>query len=670
VKLRKIILASVAASGLIVLVLGLAGVLSQRQRPLTAVPVESPAAAPAPPGELVVGSFRTQGPDWELTAPEAHVEPERGLRLREPLLRMTRPGTAKEGVIEARADRGSYSEEGQRIHMSGHVHLRLKGAQVAELKTDSLEIDLEAKTARTDAAVELVSQTAEGRHQVTGRGARLSVKDRRLEVLREVRIESVGAVLPSRGEAVQVACAGPCVADGFRRTVTLESEVVLKQAEAELRAGRITAHFGEGSRSPERLTAEGKVSLRSPDLAADGDRLVRFVEEDRLVLEGRPARLRQAVGAVRAAKIELEPRAGNLFVPAAGSLRIARQGQGNYDVRWDRSMRFLRSTRRAVFQGKVRFTSDGARVECGELSIAFDQAGRQISEVQAREGVRLEGLPGPDLQPDKDQVEARCREMTYRPEDGILVLLGEAELRHAGRSMKADRIEWSQAKDRILAAGPGTMETGAGLGASPEPLKATWGESMEYDLRAGTARFDGEVSLRYGRTRLAAERVEISQQEATMRVAGPGSLEVPGGGEAEGEPIRVTWSGGMRYDGGEGVAHCERQVSVTLGDRVLSADSVSARRGTDGRLVGLDAEGDVVLKEAGRVARGDRLSWDVEQDLAVLTGAPAVLREGPQRLYGERIELRRKAGQVRITGRRRVEAALRSSRRLESVVGF
>ena len=113
-----------------------------------------------------------------------------------------------------------------------------------------------------------------------------------------------------------------------------------------------------------------------------------------------------------------------------------------------------------------------------------------------------------------------------------------------------------------------------------------------------------------------------------------------------------------------------QDVSVVVGRRTLTADRLTARRGEDGSLAKLEAVGNTILQHSGRQARGDELTWNMEEDIAVLIGSPAELRDGPQKLYGDRIEFAETAGRVRIRSRHRVEATLKTSQPLHRTLRY
>ena len=137
------------------------------------------------------------------------------------------------------------------------------------LTTRSLEVEPDGGTGRTADEIELVVDAAEGRQQISGKGAEFVMKQRTVVVSENVRMEISGggsSLLPRRRRVRRKArpqrrprvieCRGPATADWFKRTVELQGDVRVQQGENWLRSGRVEVQFAEKGRAPERFTAE------------------------------------------------------------------------------------------------------------------------------------------------------------------------------------------------------------------------------------------------------------------------------------------------------------------------------------------------------------------------------------------------------------------------------
>ena len=800
-KLRRMILGGIVAAGVLVLALGIAGVFTpgrehDAERAMTnagsgdgTTKLEAHAVIK---GSRATGT-RPSGDNWVLTAPEGRGNPraQEGMKLSHPALEIWRKTEHGERRAKITADTGIYTEEKKKqVEMFGNVRVEyvdreeVDGAQApdsaarrqqATLLTDSLAIDIDAATGRTDADVELIATTQEGRHVLRGTGAEFVLKHRVATVLKNIQAEGTGgtslfealtqeAKKPETPPKTKVTCRGPCVAHGLKRTVVLQNDVVATQGEDELRADKIVLHVAEKQRMYERITASGNVSFKakSAGVAGSCERLSHIAADDLLIVEGSPVTLQQGTSKIRARKLEMDPKAGCLFVPMEGQLTLTppprEKGKKATPlvVAWADSMRFDRPRHNAVFRGDIRFTHVGQTIECQVLSVKFDEDLRELVQVRAQQGVRVSGRIE-DLMPPKEEkpgktgpFSAEAEEMTYDPKQELLVLSENATLKYSGQFIQAQRIEIQGAEARARAV-EGVRVSGRiedlmpakeGRPKQTGPFAAQ-AEEMIYEpekellVLSGNARLDyskqrvqgGRIEIHAAEPRLLVERnasvsgqiedlmpakegrpkqtgpfaarcdrmtlrpadqsalftgraeldyagqimrgehIEIEGAEQRVRVKGAGSLLAQGGAEEkEKVTLNVAWSGDMDFIRSSGRARFRRDVSVAYGDRKLRADTLTARIGKDNSLAGIEAEGNTVLEEPHGIARGDMLVWDMETDRGRLTGSPAELTRGNQKLLGDTMEFSEKLGRVRITSRHRVEGYLTAGRDVKGIV--
>ncbi len=112
--------------------------------------------------------------------------------------------------------------------------------------------------------------------------------------------------------------------------------------------------------------------------------------------------------------------------------------------------------------------------------------------------------------------------------------------------------------------------------------------------------------------------------------------------------------------GYEAIGHAAlREDAGAAGVRTMRAQQMTAKVGAENQLEAFDAVGrPVIVEEEGRVARGDRLTWDAQRDSGTLFGSPAELRMGLSRLFGDRLEFAPKRGAITVISNRRVEATV------------
>jgi hypothetical protein len=86
---------------------------------------------------------------------------------------------------------------------------------------------------------------------------------------------------------------------------------------------------------------------------------------------------------------------------------------------------------------------------------------------------------------------------------------------------------------------------------------------------------------------------------------------------------------------------------------------MNAKADAQNNLAAFEAVGrPVIVEEEGRVAYGDRLTWDAQRDSGTLFGSPAELRMGQSRLFGDRLDFAPKRGAITVISNRRVEATV------------
>lgn len=97
----------------------------------------------------------------------------------------------------------------------------------------------------------------------------------------------------------------------------------------------------------------------------------------------------------------------------------------------------------------------------------------------------------------------------------------------------------------------------------------------------------------------------------------------------------------------KGTARFDGHVVARQGDFELMCQQINARYTEGGRLAHIDAEGGVVVKGEGLLARAKRATYDHKAGVLELTGEPRLEREGAH-LTGERIRYWPEGGRVEV----------------------
>jgi len=701
-KLRRLVTAVIVLGGVLLLALGLAGVFTPERPtspPLPRGPDKAGASDDTGAGipQPVIKSFRVEDDEgkWVLTGTRAEggVGEGQEIRLENPALETRLPAGKEEDAerVSAGADLGVFIPEPERrVEMSGNVRVELVGRETVLLQADSLSVELDTEVLHTNGPLRLVSTTEEGRQTLSGRGARVVVKERSGTIFEDVRMElsGVAEMFPSvEGESEEVSapavtritCRGPCVADEFKRSMVLDNDVVLRQGESELRAQRVEVFFPDKGRKPKRFVATGGVSFQGAGSEGRCDRLVHVAADRQIVLEGSPAVVSQGANEIKAERIELElAEARRVFVPGGGQLTFVQAAEKETApqellVRWKGSMRFRQDKGEAAFRDGVRFSYNDQEIECQRLSVHFDEESRQLVSARAEGGVRLHGQLGALSEADKKRdaapVAVSGKEMLYDAAKETVEFRGDVLLQQGGQTVRGERIALNLRDHAIHTAGAGSLKVRQEAASGDRPLEVAWAGEMRFSRKSGEGRFQRGVRMLYGGRRLSAERVtaqigdddRLQGFEATERVVVEEET-------APDKPVRTLRASKVTADiGANNVLNefsATENVVITEDDpqadtsRTLRADRVDARIAEGEAVERFDAFGNVIFEQDKAVAKGDKLIWNVNEGDGTLTGSPVRLEMERSHLSGEKIEFDRQRGRIRITSNTRVEARL------------
>ena len=691
-RLRQKVLGGVVIAGVFVLILGLLGVFSPRRaEPGPETPVDAGGEeGQALQMEVVSKDFRATGKNWVLTAPLARIRGDEKAELTDPLLVVTGEQEGREVTVSARAKSGVFTQALAKRHvlMSDGVVVRYEGEHTAELRTERLEAEPDGERGWTDADVRVTLETNEGTHTLTGTGAQIDYAKQTARVLKNITLVLSGGepLFPAQGEGgakraataekapvkTTITAAGPVVADEVRRTVTIDDNVVIRQADNELTAQQVSMRFSEGSRAQktaegkerpalaggraiERFVADGDVRFRAGDGRGRCDRLTRDAADEQVLLRGQPAVLEQAGNRIEAERIDLAPQAGSVFVPTAGRLKLAVEGTkqkdiGPVNVAWERTMRLDRELHEAAFQGGVKFRSESQSIESDTLSIRFDESNKNIVEARADGHVRVTGRMdafGPKKKPDAakaaDEVSARSEHMLYQPEKELVVFSGDTEITRGNQVVRGERVTLSQKDESVRVDGAGSMSGVQEEGEKKAPIKVAWGDDMHFSRATGKAEFSGGVSLEQGGRNLSAKRVvavidERNELRSLDAVGDAVVVEKAEDASGAGQDRRMS-AHRLKAEMGDGntLERFEARGNAVIEEKVKSSEGVAERRmeadhltlrvNEKNELEGLLATGNAVIVDQGRTARG--------QYIEVTDAGRTIMMRGPGSLEGD-----------------------------------
>ena len=131
-----------------------------------------------------------------------------------------------------------------------------------------------------------------------------------------------------------------------------------------------------------------------------------------------------------------------------------------------------------------------------------------------------------------------------------------------------------------------------------------------------------------------------------------------GFGSNDGEPIEIE-AGELRVEDQNNTATFVGDVVVTQGETSLETQRLKvfyAGSGTQApegavqqRISRLEAEGGVYISSKDQTAKGDEASFDMNQEVMVMTGKEVVLSQGPNVVVGNKLTVNLKTGQANLT---------------------
>lgn len=706
-KLRRAIPAIIVLAGILMLLLGILGVFSSSPRLKPSPATEgSDTGSLGTQMQIVSRGFRVEDEGWSLYADEARTAAGEDLELVGPLLHFTQPGKEGADEVEVSADRGKYVKQPeQRVSMSGNVRVQAKGNTDALLKAESLEVEPESNSGRSDGMVAIEYAMEEGIQKAQGRGVEFKFEDRVVVIQNDIRMEIVGhSMLPDSSESgatpiTLLTCDGPARADGFKRSVEFRNNVVLRQGDNSLRSDLLTVEMAADTQALERFVAEGNIQIQAQGAEGNAEKLSRTAMDDLIVLEGSPASLKQGGGRIQAYRIEMALTDSAILVPGEGSLEFASENpeEPPVNISWNRMLRFSSEKHEALFSGDVRFVRGEQSIDCQRLVVKLDSENKGIVQCRADDDVRLAARVGERV------ADASGDSLIYDP-SGRIALVGHAEVNLTEGKITGDRIEFDQPNQSIRVIGAGKLE-GKPATAETQAISASWSGGMSFASASRVFTFERDVLLDSGGRILRAGRVVGTMNEDKVLTGFSAFDDVdlreklPDGAERlmsaaeintemgeDGKPKTMIAMGNARIEQrpleGKPMSleadmiraamrensleklNADGNVVVTGSqegsDYVMHADALQAEVDTDGVISEFEATGRrVTIQQSEGLAEGSRLVWNLKENTGTLFGSPVVFSQGRNRLIGDRIEFLRDNGSIRVTSDTgRVEATI------------
>lgn len=381
---------------------------------------------------------------------------------------------------------------------------------------------------------------------------------------------------------------GPMTYEDGARKVTFTENVRVTTGTKKLTADQLEIRLGKTEAKDKLqvtgITASKKVSLHFKDQTAKGEKLVWQNVTQAGVLTGTPATLttrRFSVEGERLTFVRLDSR-----FQVKGEGKLVRKTEGEtgetktekesgrrfmssgdpIEVTWAEGMTYEAASRRASFEKDVHAVQGGTSLRCDDLDMDFEQEDNAVRQVLARGDVML-----------REQLEwgsrwVKCGRASWSRTDNVIEMqAGEKKsvvVKAGSELLESGTVIYDLGENRFECPAPGELLVSAseGKGATAEPMRVRWEESMRYDRGSEPrATFSGKVRVRQpGRTLKAGtlrvtftgERRPVhilARNEAVLEVLASESEatekpeEAPKATNGEGED---TENAGPRFDAG------------------------------------------------------------------------------------------------------------------------
>jgi lipopolysaccharide transport protein LptA/LPS export ABC transporter protein LptC len=183
------------------------------------------------------------------------------------------------------------------------------------------------------------------------------------------------------------------------------------------------------------------------------------------------------------------------------------------------------------------------------------------------------------------------------------------------------------------------------------------------DDRRRTALLTGEAALWQEDSALFGDEIFLNDADRSATAKGSVRATALSAGEKGGPPARFTaTSDRMRYEDSRRTASFEDRVRVLRGEARASGDRAEARFDEEERVESISLDGRVTFEDpaTGRSGEGDHALDEPRRGITVLTGDPAVARDGKgDKITGAVLTFRKQSGSV--------EAKAKDGQRIETI---
>lgn len=403
-------------------------------------------------------------------------------------------------------------------------------------------------------------------------------------------------------EKIYIRSSGELVFDNKNKIMTFNDNVRISKGKSTVFADKLTVHVNSGGQDVSKIIASGNVIASDGEKTAKGESLLWDSVEKMAVLEGDPvAEFFDDSLSITASTIKVYSDQAIIVVPVSGQL--------NTKVNFSNKKRDARDEdkeEKSIIASSSK-NSGAERQEYENVTITWK--GSMTSKQNENKTIFKD-----DVVVDKEGSKLYCEELVLiEDENGgmqKMVATGDAILLEkrgdSYREARGDKIVWTSSGSYI-------------------------------DLYGGPL-----ATVKDGDRKISAPMIYFSEVENELLAEGKGSLSVKTYTENKGsEIVNIDWNKKMVYIGKNKTATFYEKVKTVKGKEVLNSDKLDVLFHEEDSIKELTATGNVYIlsPDMGNIeGLGTLLVWDLEDDIAVLTGDPlAELRRTGARTFSKKI---------------------------------
>jgi len=338
-----------------------------------------------------------------------------------------------------------------------------------------------------------------------------------------------------KGSPIRVQWKGTMVFEGPTHLVTFRQDVVVTQGESRLEAQQVEGFLDEANRELRKFRASIRVRAQGKNGFATGDEIIWVPDEQFAILTGvRSATVRKANMVLNSRFIQLNERNGSILACGGADIRMIAEKTGErIYISCLENMVVKSKEHVATFYGDVKATMGKAVVYAQEMRVSFDDSNRP-RRLQANNQVII------TTPTQKGRGDSFSWDLASR----LMVLQGrpDAQLMTDTRTVRAPKITVSQADNRLVATGAGSLEVlNVEKRQKDANITVSWKREMDFAESENRADFVGDVRVKRGQSALRSDKLHIAMKEGGIEQLVASNAVQFTDGELYGEGDKLTW---------------------------------------------------------------------------------------------------------------------------------